>query len=314
MLELLTGALVGPKTARDVAKAARKHGAGTLAAKADGGVWPEAAADALTALVLDCIASEEEDRPAGMAAVLARIKDIRALVDSAAPPLVRCGICLEDVPEATGARCQKGGHFYCFECLRGVVGALAADLPALAAQSGRVPCPDPGCAAPPWTIGDLSAVLDKGTLVAFTNALIFMHFDGPRAKRDLELKLRKAKEDALREGLALADMLRQLREVAIETAFYLKCPACAEKSAEHDEGECNSLTCRRCGVYFCALCLEVSPSSEAGHNHFQPLCPATNGALFDRFSFEQTRKERVTASLVAFLATIAGKGFFNIIS
>jgi len=78
-------------------------GAGALAARADAGVWPPAAAAALAELALACIARRARDRPAGAAAVAARLRAVRALVAPAATAV--CVVCTDEFAEAAGVCC-----------------------------------------------------------------------------------------------------------------------------------------------------------------------------------------------------------------
>ena len=217
----------------------------------------------------------------------------------AAPPLVLCAICLEDVPETAGVRCGEG-HFFCDGCVQGIVGALTADPPAMAAASGRVKCPMPGCTSKPWDpLADLLGNLDKGTLAAFSRALRFALFDGPAAKRAAEQALQEREAAVKVAGLALEEKARRLRLVVVDKALYLCCPRCGEKADAHDKDECNAATCQRCGASFCALCLALCANRREAHDHFRPACPATGGGLFDRPAFDRSRSARFQKALVA---------------
>lgn len=85
LLELLTGARVGPETATDAAYEAEDAGGSPapLAARADAGVWPPEAATALAALIVDCLKQRAALRPAGIAAVVERLHAVRAAVTAA---------------------------------------------------------------------------------------------------------------------------------------------------------------------------------------------------------------------------------------
>jgi len=227
-------------------------------------------------------------------------------VSAAAPPLVLCAICLEDVPETAGVRCGEG-HFFCDGCVQGVVGALAEDPPAMAAASGRVKCPSPGCSAPPWDpLVDLLANLDKRSLAAFSRALRFALFDGPASKLAAEHALQEREAAARAAGLALEEKARRLRLVVIDKALYLCCPRCGEKVDAHEKDECNAATCQRCGASFCALCLVLCANGRAAHEHFRPACPSTGGGLFDRPAFDVNRSDRFQKALVAEIKVPSG--------
>ena len=82
-----------------------------------------------------------------------------------------------------------------------------------------MPCPERGCKAAPWGLGDLSEGLDKATLVAYTNALIYMHRFTPSTVstvlneylREFQAKLKASLEHAERSNNAMeADQLRKI--------------------------------------------------------------------------------------------------------
>ena len=121
LLELLTGQRVTPTTATEAQELAEDDGLQTLTDRAEGGVWPPAATDALGNLILDCIQYRAKKRPSGIDVVLARLREIRALVEPADPGLP-CIICLEDVPQNMGVRCLGAqAHFLCHGCLQNTV-------------------------------------------------------------------------------------------------------------------------------------------------------------------------------------------------
>jgi len=312
LLELLLGQLVEKSTAtaaRDIAddaKDAGGDGIATLAVRADS-VWPPEAAATLAALILDCIRHRPAMRPSDMAVVLRRLKEVRALVDASAPPLVRCGICFEEVPEDAGMRCSSG-HFYCNESLQGALEALANDPRGMSLSSGRLACPEPGCRAKPWALEDLQGSLDKGTLVVFSRALRYALFDGPAAKRQAEKELADREAELKKKSVALAEKVQKMRQLIVDRYLYMLCPVCAEKSDEHELSECNALCCARCGAGFCALCLLACGNSRGAHEHFRPSCPATSGGLFDRPAFIRTRKDRFTAQVIAAVKALASEG------
>ncbi len=79
LLEALMGRRVGPNTAREVEKAARKGGIGSLVARADA-AWPPAVAGKLAELAIRCIAADEEDRPESVEKVAAALAEVRELL------------------------------------------------------------------------------------------------------------------------------------------------------------------------------------------------------------------------------------------
>lgn len=111
LLELLTGARVGPATADDVAYEADDAGGSpaALAARA-AGVWPPEAAALLAALIIACLKQRAPLRPVSVAAVIERLHAIRAAVSAAAAVAVLslelCPVCLEGVPAAAIVRCR----------------------------------------------------------------------------------------------------------------------------------------------------------------------------------------------------------------
>ena len=61
-----------------------------------------------------------------MAAVIASLREMRALVDAAGPPLVKCPVCNEYVTEAETVVCTLG-HALCGGCARQLVQGLTED-------------------------------------------------------------------------------------------------------------------------------------------------------------------------------------------
>jgi hypothetical protein len=299
LLELLSGARVGPKTARELEDRAIEdgEGVGVVAALAEA-CWPPPAAAALAALALACIHHSPKRRPGSTAEVLAALRALRAMVapaPAAAPaaPLVRCPLqCGEEAPEASGLRCLAGGHYACHGCLQGYVRSKL-EVAVLRRNEGRIPCyqAGQGCAHV-WSIKDLQEALDKGTHVAFSEALVHMLIDGPREAAALAAAQAAAVAAAAR--LALGERVAALRRVIVERDLLLRCPHCA---AEFDDYQgCNALTCARCGTGFCAVCLADCGSARATHVHYR----AEHGEeYYDRPLFERQRRARFLARVVA---------------
>ena len=297
LLELLSGARVGPDTATALEERAIEdgEGVGALTALAEP-CWPPPAAAALAALALACIHARPKRRPAAMAEVLGALRAARALLaPPAAPPapLVPCPLqCGEEVPEASGLRCPGGGHFACHGCLQGYV-RTNLEVAVLRRNAGRIPCyhAGQGCAHA-WAVKDLQEALDKGTLVAFGEALVRMFIDGPREAAALAAAQAAAVEAAAR--LALRERVAALRRVIVERDLLLRCPHCAAEFDDYDG--CNALTCGRCGAGFCAVCLADCGSAREAHVHYR----AAHGEdYYDRPLFERERRARYLARVVA---------------
>jgi serine/threonine protein kinase len=105
LLEVFTGRRIGPSTATEVRESAEDDGIESVVALGEAGVWPLPAAQALAALIVDCLQVREKKRPPGVAAVVARLQEVRASVDVAVvAPLVPCCVCFEDVAEGLTVR------------------------------------------------------------------------------------------------------------------------------------------------------------------------------------------------------------------
>lgn len=123
LLELLTGRCVGCNTVHDVRRGAAvgedRSSSGRVAyvaALADI-VWPRAAAEGLAKLVLDCSEEESAGRPADMGIVLARLRDLRGLVESVPTVAVLCCVsCKEKMAESDCIRAASGS-IVCFGCV-----------------------------------------------------------------------------------------------------------------------------------------------------------------------------------------------------
>lgn len=116
LLEVLTGQCVNADTVYNAREVGEDGGVAAVAELADRGVWPLVAADALAALVFDCIAARPACRPSGMGSVLDRLRAMRSLVATPPPVLLRCASCDEDVPAYSGS-VTSGGGFVCFGCM-----------------------------------------------------------------------------------------------------------------------------------------------------------------------------------------------------
>ena len=308
LLELITGRRASAGLAREVRDACEDDADSrdplrSLLLRAEAGVWPEPALALLAQLVVECIHTRPKRRPASMEAVLARLRALRSAVDSDAPPLVACAVCLEEVAPATLVRCgaPDGAHSLCRGCLQGHVAECAAQGgAALARTEGAIPCVEKGCAAR-WSLRDIGEVLDKGTLLAYNRAVVHAAFDAPREKRLHDERMAAAAAAALARRAALAERVRELRLVVVERDLLLRCPRCAAAFDAYDG--CNALTCGSCGCGFCALCL--TDCGNDSHNHYHTV---HGGVIFDKPRFEAAARERRRAALVAVLQGLAGEG------
>ena len=306
LLELLTGRCVGARTATELRDAAEDgEGAATVAVSAEaGGVWTPAAAAALAALALACVASRAAKRPTDMRAVIEGLRGVRANL-AAAAPLAACGICLEDVPAVSGALCKAATpaprHFICHGCLQQHVDArLEPRL--LAAAKGAVPCHAgaAACKAEPWALEDLTEHLDKATLVAYGRALRYQLYDAAEARRLAEEAFAARERAANDARLALAERVRQHRLVIAERLLLLRCPRCAVVFSDYSG--CNALVCGKCGCGFCAVCLK--DCGRDAHPHHREA----HGDYFDRALFERTHRERRAHAVAAAVRALAGEG------
>jgi hypothetical protein len=118
-------------------------------------------------------------------------------------------------------RCPAG-HFCCAGCLQAYVrGRL--EVAVLRANEGRIPCYEAGqgCAHQ-WTVEALQEALDKGTHVAYSEALLRMLIDGPKEAASLAAAQAAAVAAAAR--LALGERVAALRRVIVERDLLLRCP------------------------------------------------------------------------------------------
>ena len=175
-------------------------------------MWPPAAAAALAALALDCIMSRPARRPADMRAVIARLLEVRAAL-AAAPPLVYCVLCFEDVPAPSGVRCKAfPAHFVCRGCLQGTVN-MNLEPRRLARNRGAIPCPFVGCASAPWPL-ERAAQSSLGTA-----------YESGRG--NLEIDLDKARRLYLKSAASVcSEAVDDLRRLGFSPSGALVCRTC----------------------------------------------------------------------------------------
>ena len=236
LLELLSGARVGPATASRLEEAAVEDGGGVgaVAALAEAG-WPPPAALALAELTLACIHHLPRRRPEGMAELVARLKAVRALVAPPGPPQVPCAVCMEDMPEEGGLRCRGAErHFICHSDLQDHVRSKL-ELAALKGNDGNIPCHEGQCRQL-WRAEDLQDCLDKGTWLGMVVALRHIGIDGPKEA----LAVAKAHADAMAAAahLAVGARVAELRRVIAERDLLLRCPSCAAAFVDYSGCEC----------------------------------------------------------------------------
>ena len=169
LLELLTGQCVGSltaSTAREAVEDAEDDPA-PIEEMREKDVWPRAAAEALAALVAECIYARPRRRPQSLEPVVARLQTLRALVEHAAP-MAECIVCREEVAAASGVRCKAaaGAHFCCRGCLQQHV-VEGASVEVLRMSNGRIACVKKGCSAQPWELEELGGKLEAQALVAY---------------------------------------------------------------------------------------------------------------------------------------------------
>lgn len=175
-------------------------------------------------LVIECTCLSSRRRIADVPAVAARLREIRALVAPAAPPLVECEACLGRVSEATIVSCSRAlagpvaAAGSATAGMAGPVGGAGASAAASASASacltsatsqhriclaclqrhvsaleaiavdlneGCVPCPCPGCINTGWPLPVLSDLLDKATLVVLLDKMARLA-SASRRRRDFE--------------------------------------------------------------------------------------------------------------------------------
>lgn len=283
LLELLMGQRVDPRALRtlldDVWDADAAAAPAIVAARAEAGVWPAPVATALAELIVACTQRSVRRRLPDISAAAARLRAIQALLQPAAPALVTCDACLEDVsvdqiidcpaPHAAGASAVAHvAHRICSACLQrhvSTIEAIAIDM-----NDGCVPCPSPSCGSPGWTIEALAPQLDHRTLALLTSKIAVL----TKAARD-RLAFEQAMQDKLDRGLgrraarpssaagsrassgaaaaaavggagalpvdSLAERAALLADVVRERDLTLHCPRCALPYAE--VVGCNAVLC-----------------------------------------------------------------------
>ena len=314
LIELLTGTRAGTDdgvdswTANGVLDASEDEGGSSmgLVARADA-AWPHESAVALAALSLQCIQDRAARRPSDAKTVILRLREIRALVDSAGPPLVECCVCKEYLPETQVLRCDgPEAHALCSGCLQGHVVSHCENASRFRATSGNIPCPAvcDGCTAS-WSVRALGEKLDKGTHVALSCALIHITFDAPRLKAELEAARAAAEAAAHEAGLALAERVRRLRDVIVDRDLTLHCPRCS--TAFVDFVDCLALHCKdACGAAFCGLCL--ADCGDNAHSHFYSVHRGVNIYDQGRRAFNGAHFERRRAAVIAAVRACAPDG------
>lgn len=135
-------------------------------------------------------------------------------------------------------------------------------------------CPRPGCGAA--VIKDETGHLAVCSICRFVFCTLCGKanhgvFDCQKAKREMiEMMKRLKLEEARRtEEEANAMLQRELEEVAGEEylmKFSKQCPGCAYRIQK--QSGCNKMTCSRCCIYFCWICLKSLNKSDP-YSHFE---------------------------------------------
>jgi hypothetical protein len=288
-------------------------GAAGLVARADSS-WPRAAADALANLAIECIHNRAARRPSG-ATIIARLHEVRALVDEAGTPLVLCPVCLCDVPESQIQRCSAAdAHPVCNACLQSLVVSSCDTNASFSKNGGRVKCAVSGCVAAQG-IEDLisEARLEKSTYSLYFRA-VRSFVQAPQRKREHDDAILLREKAALEAALALSDRVQKQRALVLDADFTLRCPRCALPFADYTG--CNALVCQDysasdagrarsdgnvgCGAGFCGICL--ADCGADAHDHYYRV---HGPEIFDRRWFEATHKEARLKRVIARVRALA---------
>ena len=166
-------------------------------------------------------------------------------------------------------------------------------------NGGRVPCTQGGCAHK-WGLDAAKGALTKDAVVTWALALQRLAIDWPKRKAE-DAAAQRAKWAA---AVAVQDVGR-LRD-AICDQLKLNCPQCDLVYVDHDA--CNSLECPKCGVGFCAVCLQVCGAGK-GPVHAHIRSSAFCGPDYhNRPLYLRERRKRYFARIVAAVVSIAPLG------
>jgi hypothetical protein len=216
--------------------------------------------------------------------------------------LAPCGICLAPRRALAGVRCASAAaHFLCGACLSRFVAAEAAAPPAaVAARGGRVRCPVPACAAPPFEERALAAHAAPAAFAAYLAAVLRAREAALAAEMEADFTLRLA---AAANALALAhggdgdeNALVVGRRHVVEGILTLHCPRCG--AAYVDFEGCFALSCARCAAAFCAWC--CADCGGDAHAHVA----ACGGLWGDKAALRRAHAARATRELRAYLRTL----------
>jgi hypothetical protein len=192
--------------------------------------------------------------------------------------------------------CSTGEHSLCSECLQQfVLSEVTSNKQHIAAASGLLRCPSPGCRSAPFDQHTLAQQLPKATFARYLAA-----WQQCIEQQAMQLAAEQARaQQAAKEAL---DAATRARQHIIDSILTLQCPRCS-KAFEDFDG-CFALTCRDtagngCNTHFCGFCFEISALADA-HTHVT-VCPYNTNArkgLFGRLEVfveaQRVRRQRLT--------------------
>ena len=159
-----------------------------------------------------------------------------------------------------------------------------------------------GCNSSVCQFCQTPSAIDMITAVCGTGAIKAVQRD-VRSSIEFELKTEMAKKNET--NLELSEINARATKIfnLISEAINLRCPRC--EMVFHDYDGCNALTCASpgCKAAFCAICLEDCGSD--AHEHIR----SHHGNLFDRQSFEASRKLRVENVVDEVMKEISNESF-----
>ncbi len=175
------------------------------------------------------------------------------------------------------------GHRTCLGCLTAWVRA-SLEPSKLRHQKGRIRSPGieggntTPCTSLGWSEEELCHVLPAtlmGEYFAAVRGLLGLVLGEQREEDHYHHPLRATVLDALNE----------------------KCPGCSQVFVDH-EG-CDAVTCPRCGVHFCVVCLHVPATARAAHLHVK----STHGAMYNNSTSharDARQRHRIAEMLLQF--------------
>jgi Ankyrin repeats (3 copies) len=232
----------------------------------------------------------------GVSSKLTRTALQRALGQAADADKVCC-ICMDSGDYVKLCiTCSTGEHSLCSECLQQfVLSEVTSNKQHIAAASGLLRCPSPGCRSAPFDQHTLAQQLPKATFARYLAA-----WQQCIEQQAMQLAAEQARvQQAAKEAL---DAAARARQHIIDSILTLQCPRCG-KAFEDFDG-CFALTCRDtagngCNTHFCEFCFDISALADA-HTHVT-VCPYNTNArkgLFGRLEVfieaQRVRRQRLT--------------------